>query len=598
MPQDTTHAQGVDIAIVGGGIAGLYCCLQLAHRFQRQGEITVQGQPVRSIALYEASGRLGGRIETWRIPLRPGETGLASSPDPRAECVLAEFGPMRIEPRDQPLLQALLDYLGIREPESHDEAESDLIPFPAYAAEEPAEPRFTLTGEEGDQHSLLDLFLLAIRRICELIKEEAPDVEWNPEASVYWRQFLGSGSVRRRYWKGEMRDWILNLTDADYDRLRQLKVNDVYLWDMGFWNLLSEVLSHLAVIRIRDWASYYHVLPENPNAAEWLIFWLRALKSTNALRGIRGGMSLIIERLASKLEALHSAGVPVSLHYHHKLTGLQARGGAVELGFDGQATVLARRVILALPRLPLSQLGGLPGPVQERLNTVLPLPLLKAFFLIDQPWWEDERPANRFAGDLPTRELHYGKSKKKTKGLIMVYTDRPATQFWTEYLTEDARVQRGQDYAYQRIRLQHEAKLWHLPHSRISSEYDTPNPRLWRRFVQYARDYEHHDFTCDRLLACGIRDWGKEPYGGAAHAWRPGEKSWEVMQYFTAFALEEGSGCNNVHICGEAYSDYQGFIEGALRSAARVLAYCDTPLSTTLNMPEFLRQWTLPGSQG
>jgi monoamine oxidase len=26
-----------------------------------------------------------------------------------------------------------------------------------------------------------------------------------------------------------------------------------------------------------------------------------------------------------------------------------------------------------------------------------------------------------------------------------------------------------------------------------------------------------------------------------------------------------------VHICGEAYSDYQGFIEGALRSAALAL---------------------------
>lgn len=26
-----------------------------------------------------------------------------------------------------------------------------------------------------------------------------------------------------------------------------------------------------------------------------------------------------------------------------------------------------------------------------------------------------------------------------------------------------------------------------------------------------------------------------------------------------------------LHVCGEAYSDYQGFVEGALRSAAEVL---------------------------
>jgi hypothetical protein len=33
----------------------------------------------------------------------------------------------------------------------------------------------------------------------------------------------------------------------------------------------------------------------------------------------------------------------------------------------------------------------------------------------------------------------------------------------------------------------------------------------------------------------------------------------------------EGSATKNVHICGEAYSDFQGFIEGALRSARHVV---------------------------
>jgi len=72
---------------------------------------------------------------------------------------------------------------------------SDLVSFPSYAAAEPAEPKFTLTGEEGEQHSLLDLLLLVMRRICELIKEEKPDVGWNAEATLYWKRFLGSGSV-------------------------------------------------------------------------------------------------------------------------------------------------------------------------------------------------------------------------------------------------------------------------------------------------------------------------------------------------------------------------------------------------------------------
>ena len=188
----------------------------------------------------------------------------------------------------------LLKYLDIREPiEDQTERLNDLVRFPAYAAEAPSDPKFALTGEEAEQNSLLDLLLLAIRRICELINESIEREEvrekWNEGTRHdYWHQFLGTGSVEEHYWKGELRDWLMNLDDGDYEYIRKdVKVNKVCLYDMGFWNLLSEVLSHLAVTRIKDWASYYHFIPENPNAAEWFIFWLRAIKSTNSLRDSR-----------------------------------------------------------------------------------------------------------------------------------------------------------------------------------------------------------------------------------------------------------------------------------------------------------------------
>ena len=41
------------------------------------------------------------------------------------------------------------------------------------------------------------------------------------------------------------------------------------------------------------------------------------------------------------------------------------------------------------------------------------------------------------------------------------------------------------------------------------------------------------------------------------------------MESFKAFDF--GSGARNVHIVGQAYSDYQGFIEGALNSAELAL---------------------------
>jgi monoamine oxidase len=69
-----------------------------------------------------------------------------------------------------------------------------------------------------------------------------------------------------------------------------------------------------------------------------------------------------------------------------------------------------------------------------------------------------------------------------------------------------------------------------------------------------------------------MRDWGKEPFSAAAHGWRPGVRSWDHIEFLEAFSLDEGAmEVKNVHICGEAFSVYQGFVEGSLRSAKRGL---------------------------
>jgi len=45
-----------------------------------------------------------------------------------------------------------------------------------------------------------------------------------------------------------------------------------------------------------------------------------------------------------------------------------------------------------------------------------------------------------------------------------------------------------------------------------------------------------------------------------------------AIDQLTSFSLSGSpSADKNVHICGEAYSDYQGFIEGGLRSAITVV---------------------------
>ena len=610
----------VDIAIVGGGISGLYCALRLAERIEAREPLVIGGRPVDyrarvpTVGLYEMRSVFGGRIETWTLDLNPSGTGVATvqhpydpaiDSDQKSSFYRAEFGPMRIEPRDQPLLGRLLELLDISEPRTRQPRDEDLIKFPAYVSEAPTEPRYSLTGEEAEQHSLLDLLLLAVRRIFELIDEagrhaDGHPVPWaSPAARANWGHFLGGSSVRRQYWKGELHDFIVSLENDDYHVIRRsLSVNGTALCDMGFWNLLSEVLSHLAVLRIRDWGSYYHLIGENPNAAEHLIMWLRAIKSSESLRGIRGGMGLIVHRLVDRLKSAPCSD-HVTLNTDCTLVSLAAGtdpGQEIRLQFADRKTVVASEVILAMPKRPLERLN-IPGLARE-LDKVQDIPLLKVFFVIDQPWWEDDRPPNRFAADLPTREVHYWKSPDKTRGVMMVYTDRPALNFWSDYLMPESLGTGGTGGAGAAgpdaadpdgtgetsgagpagdglAREQQAAAIWILKRSRDRTAPEGINRRLWRRFVQYARDYEHNDFTMERLLACGIRDWGKDPYGAAIHVWRPRARSWEVAELFTAFPLDGtlDRTSRNLHICGDAYSDYQGFIEGALRSAERVLSF-------------------------
>lgn len=522
------RAERHEIVVVGGGIAGLYC----GYRFARAG---------RPVVLCEAAERLGGRIESWRID----------------DELTAEFGPMRIEPESQPLLKGLLDDLDLKPQNARAKSPKpgDLVPFTEYAAKKPRGFKLKLRGEEGRQKDVFDLIRLGFRRIFE----RTQSLDLSDAARMHFERMLApsAGGGTGQTWRRALDQLAAALTDEDFDKLRKSgTIDDQPLWDTGFWNALTDVLSHDAVIMIRDWGTFYHLLPENPNAAEWIIFWLRAFKTSKGLRTIKGGMDHIVLRLGERL-IQPTLNELVSVRKRMKLVSLKpAAGDRVLLEFDcpeGRCQMEADHVILALPKRPLERLGDDLKQIGSDLDAVVGFPLVKCFFVVNRPWWEKEREANAYAGRVPTRELHYWRHPKARCGMIMVYTDRPGTAFWSAYLSP-------------RWGEQHEAQKW--DHRSDSSR----NPRLEAKFVQYLREnrVSEQEFTAHDLLQYGIRDWSREPFGAACHAWRPGAKSWEVMPRLEAFSLT-GKGKKTVHICGEAYSDYQGFIEGSLRSAENVL---------------------------
>ena len=261
--------------------------------------------------------------------------------------------------------------------------------------------------------------------------------------------------------------WAKTLREDDYWLIAKygyILVGDadahVPLYAMGFWNLMSIYLSHNALTKVRDLGTFYHLLPENPNAAHWLTWQLRQLSISDQLQGINGGMQTITKKLLTQMNYDSKAGAgtvnttPISLHVNAHVSHIKKGkvGGMLHLVPEpGKSRPCAdtpyRRVILALPKAPAHELvmastelkqthnrrdeNNGTSALPELLDASFGFPMVKVFFVVRDRWWEEAKRANWFATRFPTREVHYWKSRdtKSRRGMVMLYTDRPASSF-------------------------------------------------------------------------------------------------------------------------------------------------------------------------
>lgn len=336
--------------------------------------------------------------------------------------------------------------------------------------------------------------------------------------------------------------------EATLAYLRGARFDGRPLTDWGFWNLLARVISNEAWAALRDIVSS-HTLFANWNGYDALVSLV--LEQSGDWHRLTRGYQHLPERLATELE---SAGV--TIHRRHALRRVDNADSRLILHLDkaGETVQMnTERLVLALPRHALAGVVARSpdlqhGKLGESLNAVAGIPACKIFLTFDTPWWRDvpDGPGKIRRGtygvshtDLPLRQCYYlGMDQATGRGLMLAsYADGQAVSFW-KALAGDS----GRDPAL---------------HTRLGAR---GRAEIRRQLAQM------HDVEVPEPADAIFVNWSVPPFGGGWHNWQPGWRSWEVMA-----TMRRPDPARALHVCGEAFSAAQGWVEGALESAEIML---------------------------
>ena len=328
--------------------------------------------------------------------------------------------------------------------------------------------------------------------------------------------------------------------------LRTSTFEGVPLAQWGFWNLLARVISNEARECLGDIEGSYAIY-SNWNGLEAVFSILSDL--TGRWHRLPDGYEQLPRALRQRAEA---AGARVHLHRSLQRLGQADSEGLRRLEFageEGDETVYARRVILTLPAGALQRLQLTAStPYRQALQASAGVPAAKIFLAFENPWWQDVPmgPGRIESGhfgashtDLPMRQCYYlGQDACTGQALLLgSFGDMRSVNFWPTLLDPGKR-------------------------DRLLTR---PLPaRMQDELQRQLRDM--HNVDIPTPVDGAFIDWSQAPYWAGWHAWKPGVESWQVSALLRASPQDPG-----LHVCGESYSAWQGWVEGALTSAEALL---------------------------
>ncbi|WP_217571810.1 FAD-dependent oxidoreductase [Mesorhizobium sp. GbtcB19] len=318
------------------------------------------------------------------------------------------------------------------------------------------------------------------------------------------------------------------------------------LIDWSTREVLSTVLEPDEMAFAED-AVGYSLLLHGPNAAETFKLALGELSGGRSYLSPDGGFQPIAERIAAQVVA---RGGAVKTNHTVVLAEPSPQGLALSVAAEsGSFEIEARKVVLALPALPLQALvdnsrSFVGKSAVEDIARAKPWPMLALAVCYPDAWWERLGIAGGHSvTDLPARQIwHFARTAAGSgpvrRGVAVAYCDGPSIGYWKQLLPQ----------------LDPRSGFASLPGGHPALE------AFHTQMLEVCRP----PGTQPRPMGGFAQDWGASAYGGASHVWDRGTDITTVAEGMRTLAP-------NLYLCGEAWSNNHGWIEGALESAEELL---------------------------
>lgn len=548
----TADGLELDVAVVGAGAGGLYTAYRLAT-----GEPEQERSAPPSVAIFDLADRIGGRLYSVELP------GLE---------FYGELGGMRYM-TSMGIVTALIE-----------DVFKDELEHVEFSMGDPSSHYFYLRK----QRFMADAWTQA-QKLDQKFKtryELNPgDVGFSADqlfSKVTYDVLMADPAVRAQYADKLLHptqyDYEIQLTGPDWDAIKPgLRYcfpgpyEGRLVAELGYWNLLTDQLSQEGLQFLADAGGYYSNTI-NWNAAEAIQQIVGDFFGPVSYRTIAGGYDQVLYALAqaaldAQVEIFKQNGVvgvrpaPEGSPRRYELKLFNQQSGREWL-------VHADAVVLAMPRRSLELLDMYPGYLslydgpdgatfRQAVSSTIIQQSMKILMGFEEPWWTKDfgALAGESITDLPMRQCYYfGTDTQDTHSLFLSsYNDIDTVSFWAA-LEQDELFEPRATSVVSQADVEAVAGL------------QAPKVMIAESMRQVRELHGHQPYEIPDPYVTWFNDWAHEPFGGGYHAWNPDVSVRDVMRYMRRPRASEA-----IHVVGEAYSDQQGWAEGAFCVAELML---------------------------